>query len=66
MLRKGGAVEADEVCVLEAPLLRSDCGGGDGEGDGELREPRDRVELAIAGDDEQGICFGPLVVQDKR
>ncbi len=32
-------------------------GGGEGDGDGELRESRERVELAIAGDDEQG-SFG--------
>jgi hypothetical protein len=32
-------------------------GGGDGEGDGELRESRERVELAIVDDDEQGVLL---------
>ena len=49
--RKGARV----VGGVEVGLLRwrSLLGGGDGEGDGELRESRERVELAIVDDDEQ-------------
>ena len=67
MARKGAAVD-----VAGAPVsgLRGvwSMGGGDGDGDGELRESRERVELAIAGDDEQG-SFGGVVLcsgEDKQ
>lgn len=49
-LRKGGAVGGVEVGLVR---WRSLLGGGDGDGDGELRESRERVELAIVDDDEQ-------------
>lgn len=50
--RKGGGV-VDVGLVRWRSLL----GGGDGEGDGELRESRERVELAIVDDDEQGVLL---------
>ena len=43
------------LLLLAAFDLRSLGGGGEGDGDGELSESRDRVELAIATDDEQGV-----------
>ena len=49
---RGGAVVVGGVDV-GLVRWRSLLGGGDGEGDGELRESRERVELAIVGDDEQ-------------
>jgi len=49
-VRKGGAVGGVGVGLVR---WRSLLGGGDGDGDGELRESRERVELAIVDDDEQ-------------
>ena len=46
---------------------RSLLGGGDGEGDGELRESRERVELAIGDDDdEQGALNGCCVGKQRK
>ena len=56
MARNGAAVDevGAPVCGLRGAWS---LGGGEGDGDGELRESRERVELAIGGDDEQG-SFG--------
>jgi hypothetical protein len=63
-VRKEAAVAAVDGWV--GVCWRSLLGGGEGEGDGELRESRERVELAIDDDDDEQSVLNRCCVGKQR